>query len=671
MFAVVRSLTIALLVISTMATPAGVARAQQGCEFWVAPPPTGDDTQPGTAAAPWATLEHAAETVPDAGCTVWIADGLYVGQTQLERRFTLPTTFKASSPYHATFEHSGTVLDIDGARNIIIEGLELRHTGPGATGYVVIMDRSGEIWSEDIVLRNNVLHDSYDNDLLKIHHGVRFATVEGNLFYNQGPGEQHIDVNSVTDVTVQDNVFFNDYVASDREISEDAKHFIIVKDSNASEDGLEGSQRITIRRNVFFNWQGGPEIFVKVGNDGKPIHEAVDVWIQSNLLIGNSPDVVGAAFGVAGAKNVFFTNNTVVGNLPSKAYAFRVETKGDNPPNENITFANNIWSDPTGTMGADGPGDGNAFSTGDDGSTVNLVLDTNLYWNGGAVIPAGDVASPLTDDANAVIGDPMLASDQSALVTPVWTGNGFADDSTTVREVFVELVEAYGAIPAGSPAIGGADPDAAPIDDVLGNPRSDPDLGAYEQGATSSGTFVDDDGNVHEGFIEAIAASGITRGCNPPANDRFCPSNPVTRGQMAAFVTRALELPPATRDWFVDDDGSIFEDDIDRLAEARITLGCNPPAADRYCPGDLVTRGQMAAFLVRAYGYADPGPGDWFIDDDGSIFEDDIDRLAEARITLGCNPPANDHYCPKDAVRRDQMASFLGRAGGLSPLTPS
>ena len=101
------------------------------------------------------------------------------------------------------------------------------------------MDRSGEIWSEDIVLRNNVLHDSYDNDLLKIHHGVRFATVEGNLFYNQGPGEQHMDVNSVTDVTVQDNVFFNDYVASGREISEDAKHFIIVKDSNASAQGQQ------------------------------------------------------------------------------------------------------------------------------------------------------------------------------------------------------------------------------------------------------------------------------------------------------------------------------------------------------------------------------------------------------------------------------------------------
>lgn len=137
---------------------------------------------------------------------------------------------------------------------------------------------------------------------------------------------------------------------------------------------------------------------------------------------------------------------------------------------------------------------------------------------------------------------------------------------------------------------------------------------------------------------------------------------------MAAFLVRARSLPPATRNWFVDDDASIFHDDINRLAEAGITIGCNPPANDRFCPGDVVTRGQMAAFLVRAYGYVDPGRGNWFTDDDGSIFEGDIDRLAQAGVTLGCNPPLNDHYCPGNPVRRDQMASFLGRAEGLTPI---
>ncbi len=35
-----------------------------------------------------------------------------------------------------------------------------------------------------------------------------------------------------------------------------------------------------------------------------------------------------------------------------------------------------------------------------------------------------------------------------------------------------------------------------------------------------------------------LADSGVTRGCNPPANDQFCPAEPVTRGQMAAFLHR-------------------------------------------------------------------------------------------------------------------------------------
>jgi len=67
----------------------------------------------------------------------------------------------------------------------------------------------------------------------------------------------------------------------------------------------------------------------------------------------------------------------------------------------------------------------------------------------------------------------------------------------------------------------------------------------------------------------------------------------------------------------------------------------------------------MAAFLVRAFGYADAGGSDLFVDDDTSIFENDIDKLGTAGVTRGCNPPANDRFCPSDKVLRDQMASFL------------
>ena len=199
---------------------------------------------------------------------------------------------------------------------------------------------------------------------------------------------------------------------------------------------------------------------------------------------------------------------------------------------------------------------------------------------------------------------------------------------------------------------------------MLATPHTPPARAAAEVTLPPGGTFFDDDGDVHEPLIEAIAAAGITRGCGGVLGDLYCPDRAVTRGQMAAFLVRALRLPPSSLDAFGDDEDSIFAADIDALAAAGITRGC---AADRYCPDRAVTRGEMAALLIRGFGYTTRDEGR-FVDDDGSIFESDIEKLAAAGVTLGCNPPANDRFCPDDPVRRDQMASFLARALGLSPI---
>jgi hypothetical protein len=166
-------------------------------------------------------------------------------------------------------------------------------------------------------------------------------------------------------------------------------------------------------------------------------------------------------------------------------------------------------------------------------------------------------------------------------------------------------------------------------------------------------------------FLEDIiwlAESAITKGCDGTS---YCPTDFVTRGQMAAFLVRGLGYTdPGTGDLFVDDDGSVFEDDIDKLATAGVTRGCNPPTNDQFCPNANVTREQMAAFLVRALGLTDDGGGNTFTDDDGSVFENDIAKLATAGITKGCNPPENTMFCPQDRVTREQMAAFLKRALG-------
>ncbi len=187
--------------------------------------------------------------------------------------------------------------------------------------------------------------------------------------------------------------------------------------------------------------------------------------------------------------------------------------------------------------------------------------------------------------------------------------------------------------------------------------------------AEAAGQFFDDNGSVHERAIEAAAVAGLTVGCNPPLGTRFCPQDGLTRGQLAAFLSRALSLPASSTDWFDDDAGHLFERDVNRLREAGITSGCGQPDARTFCPDAPVTRAQMAQLFVRAFELP-PEDRDRFRDDDGSMFEDAIDALAASGITYGCNPPANTLFCPQHRLTREQLASFLVRAKGLKTLDP-
>ena len=87
---------------------------------------------------------------------------------------------------------------------------------------------------------------------------------------------------------------------------------------------------------------------------------------------------------------------------------------------------------------------------------------------------------------------------------------------------------------------------------------------------------------------------------------------------MAAFLHRALPNLPVTRAAidFTDDDDSVFEADIEWLYSVGVTQG---NSATTFNPNAPVTRGQMAAFLVRALKYTDDGGGDLFVDDDAAV----------------------------------------------------
>lgn len=179
---------------------------------------------------------------------------------------------------------------------------------------------------------------------------------------------------------------------------------------------------------------------------------------------------------------------------------------------------------------------------------------------------------------------------------------------------------------------------------------------AYNTSITSnlclSPPFTDHFDSPFVNDINWLHAAGVSSGCD---TIRYCPSANVDRGQMAAFLDRFLHLPPTSSDFFTDDEGSPFEDNINRVRAAGITNGCS---ATQFCPSNLVTREQMAAFLDRALGLPATST-DFFTDDEASPFEANINRVAAAGITTGC---AANAYCPANLVTREQMAAYLHRA---------
>ena len=122
-----------------------------------------------------------------------------------------------------------------------------------------------------------------------------------------------------------------------------------------------------------------------------------------------------------------------------------------------------------------------------------------------------------------------------------------------------------------------------------------------EPGEVGSGVFSDVGDDVWwSRHVERLAGIGVTKGCAvDPA--RYCPDEAVTRAQIASFLTRAFDLEPSRSAAFDDIAGNVHADSIGALVAAKIAAGCssNP---DRYCPNEPVTRAQMATFLTRALG---------------------------------------------------------------------
>ena len=184
-------------------------------------------------------------------------------------------------------------------------------------------------------------------------------------------------------------------------------------------------------------------------------------------------------------------------------------------------------------------------------------------------------------------------------------------------------------------------------------------------GVGTCAVFLDAQGNTHEAALEALAGRGILDGTEC-GDDRICPNRAIDRRTVAVWLVRAVdgEDPPAvsgTRFVDLDEDGW-WAPYIERLAALGITKGCWVEPL-RFCPDDPVTRGQMASFLTRSFSLLPASPAG-FSDTGGGVHDAAIDALYAAGVTVGCdtNPL---RYCPSKPVTRAEMATFIARALSL------
>jgi len=176
--------------------------------------------------------------------------------------------------------------------------------------------------------------------------------------------------------------------------------------------------------------------------------------------------------------------------------------------------------------------------------------------------------------------------------------------------------------------------------------------------------------STYESYIEAIYNNGITTGCGKGS---YCPSEEVTRDQMAAFIMRAwyglnfdLYAPTpytyTSTPYFSDVPATdYYFKFIQKLKDLGITT-----MSGTYLPSEVVTRDQMAAFLVRAIQSKAGQDTENFTYTSTPYFTDVpatdtyfkyIQKLKDLGITT-----MSGIYLPTEDVTRDQMAAFLARA---------
>lgn len=277
----------------------------------------------------------------------------------------------------------------------------------------------------------------------------------------------------------------------------------------------------------------------------------------------------------------------------------------------------------------------------EDGTTLLLTIDEGAGWSGGVTLHELALIMDRLGAFNAVAMD---GGGSTHMTIDGRTRNRPSDPNRGQSSGWF----VFGELPPTSRAADGACPTTVP-----------------------AAGFVDTAHSVHAGTIDCLAWWGVTSGVT---RTTYVPAGEVTRAQMASFLARWVDdvatrgdgavLAAAADLPFVD----VPRDDVHAPAIARLAGAgiINGRSATIYDPRAPVTRAETAALLQRSIEYATgqslPAARDTFIDDNGSVHEDAIDRLAHQGIIGGVGGFA---FEPDTPVSRAAMASLVMRASDL------
>ena len=413
--------------------------------YYVAPPPAGDDANPGSQAAPWATLQHAVESVGP-GDIILVQSGTYAGaRIEVSGAADAPITLKAAPGASVLVDGSlpnnnahGSALEIEtweGAGVVaywVIEGLEVAN----APGWGI---------------------DSRGNDVDKNHH----ITIRGNRVHNNGVGSTRTGIFAA----------FTDYVlVENNETYANTEHGIYINNS---------SDYFTVRGNsIHDNHFSGLHLNgdLSMGGDGTLSFGL----IENNRIVNNGYG--GAAINMDGVTDSVIRNNLLVNNHASGIAVFQIDAA--------VCSRDNLFVHNTIHM----PGDGRwAFLIADPACTGNQVFN-NIFLNDhgyrGSINLAGGIPQGFESDYNVVM-DRFTTDDGDTVISLAeWQALGFDLHSltATTAQLCGDAPGGYYHLRAGSPAIDAAS-DQGVTSDLDGSARpagAGYDIGAYEYGSSAA-----------------------------------------------------------------------------------------------------------------------------------------------------------------------------------------